>query len=78
VKPWEVSVAIATAVGVFLLIALIGVRFVSAHTAENGCTAVAERRGYSGGISGYGWSWSPLGTTCVFDDGRVSETRVIW
>jgi hypothetical protein len=74
VKPWEV----VAAVGVFVLVALIGVRFVSARTAENGCTEVAEQRGDSGGISGYDWSWSPLGTTCVFDEGRVSETRIIW
>jgi hypothetical protein len=59
-----------------LLVALVGVRFVSGRTAENGCTDEAERRG-SSTVSTDGWSWSPLGTTCTFGSGG-SETHVFW
>lgn len=64
--------ALVVAVGMVLA----GTWYVSARTAENGCTAEAERRG-STSVSGYTWPWSPLGTTCTFDDG-ASETRLFW
>jgi hypothetical protein len=70
-------VAVVTAALVVALgIVLAGTWYVSARTAENGCTAEAERRG-STSVSGYTWSWSPMGTTCVFDGG-ASETRLFW
>ena len=59
-----------------LTIGVFAVQFVSARTAENGCADEAERRGFSN-ISDYSWSWSPLGTKCIFD-GRASETRLFW
>jgi hypothetical protein len=68
---------ITTAVlAISLVAAFLGVRVVSAATAENGCTAEADLRGATS-ISGYSWSWSPLGTTCTFDH-EYSETRLFW
>lgn len=56
-------------------VSLAGIWFLSARTAENGCTFAAEERGFSSVV--IEWSWVPLGTTCTFDD-RVSETRILW
>lgn len=54
---------------------VVGLWFVGAKTAENGCVNVADKRGYSN--IRQEWSWAPLGTTCTFDN-RVSETRLVW
>lgn len=64
------------AIAASLAVAVVGLMFVSGRTAENGCTDAADRRGFTS-ISDYSWSWSPLGTTCRFDD-RVTETRLFW